>query len=126
MFSIKLQSSFIEITLWHECSPVYLLHILRTPFLKNLIGLDSFCKILAKIFLKLSLGSKEFIFFFAIVFWYIIISCNIFSLKLCAFFLQNAFILLFTSAITSKHSMKTAPLSPLGLWKLHRSLVFII
>ena len=33
--SIKLQSNFIEITLWHECSPVNLLHIFRTPFLKN-------------------------------------------------------------------------------------------
>ena len=31
--SIKLQSSFIEITLWHGCSPVNLLHIFRTPFL---------------------------------------------------------------------------------------------
>ena len=26
---------FIEITLWHGCSPVNLLHIFRTPFLKN-------------------------------------------------------------------------------------------
>ena len=28
--SIKLQSNFVEITLWHECSPVNLLHIFRT------------------------------------------------------------------------------------------------
>ena len=31
----KLQSNFIEITLWHECSPENLLHIFRTPFYKN-------------------------------------------------------------------------------------------
>ena len=30
-----LQSNFIEITLRHGCSPVNLLHIFRTPFLKN-------------------------------------------------------------------------------------------
>ena len=35
---IKLQSNFIEITLRHWCSPVYLLHIFRTPFLKNTSG----------------------------------------------------------------------------------------
>ena len=33
--SIKLQSNFIEITLRHWCSPVNLLYIFRTPFLKN-------------------------------------------------------------------------------------------
>ena len=27
--------NFIEITLWDGCSPVYLLHIFRTPFPKN-------------------------------------------------------------------------------------------
>ena len=32
---IAKQSNFIEITLWHECSPVNLLHILGTPFTKN-------------------------------------------------------------------------------------------
>ena len=36
--SIKLQSNFIEITLRHGCSPVNLLHIFRTPFLKNSSG----------------------------------------------------------------------------------------
>ena len=36
--SIKLQSNFIEITLWDGCSPVNLLHIFRTPFLKNISG----------------------------------------------------------------------------------------
>ena len=33
--SIKLQSNFLEIALWHGCSPVNLLHIFRTPFLRN-------------------------------------------------------------------------------------------
>ena len=35
---MRLQSSFIEITLRHGCSPVNLLHIFRTPFLKNTSG----------------------------------------------------------------------------------------
>ena len=38
VISIKLQSNFIEITLWHGCSPVNYLHIFRTPFLKNISG----------------------------------------------------------------------------------------
>ena len=33
--SIKLQSNFIEIALWHGCSSVNLLHIFRTPFPKK-------------------------------------------------------------------------------------------
>ena len=36
--SIKLQSKFNEITLRHEYSPVNLLHIFITPFLKNISG----------------------------------------------------------------------------------------
>ena len=32
---IKLQSNFIEIALWHGCSPVNLLYIFGTPFPKN-------------------------------------------------------------------------------------------
>ena len=32
------QSNFIEITLQHRCSPVYLLHIFRTPFPKDTSG----------------------------------------------------------------------------------------
>ena len=38
VISIRLQSNFIEVTLWHGCSPVTLLHIFRTPFLKNTSG----------------------------------------------------------------------------------------
>ena len=34
----KLLCSFIEITLRHGCSPANLLHIFRTPFLKNTFG----------------------------------------------------------------------------------------
>ena len=33
-----MQSNFSEITLWHWCSPVSLLHIFRTPFPKNISG----------------------------------------------------------------------------------------
>ena len=36
--SIKFQNNFIEIALRHGCSPVNLLSIFRTPFLKNAYG----------------------------------------------------------------------------------------
>ena len=36
--SIKLLCNFFEIALRHGCSPVNLLHIFRTPFLKNTSG----------------------------------------------------------------------------------------
>ena len=36
--SIKLRRNFIEIALRHGCSPVNLLHIFRTPFVKNTSG----------------------------------------------------------------------------------------
>ena len=36
--SIKLLCNFVEIALWHECSPVTLLHIFRTFFPKNTSG----------------------------------------------------------------------------------------
>ena len=36
--SIKLLCKFTEIALWHECSPVNLLHIFRTSFAKNTSG----------------------------------------------------------------------------------------
>ena len=36
--SIKLQSNFIEIALWHECSPVNFLHIFRLSFSRNTSG----------------------------------------------------------------------------------------
>ena len=35
VISIKLLCNFIEITHWHGCSPVNLLHIFRAPFPKN-------------------------------------------------------------------------------------------
>ena len=38
MISMKLPCNFIDIALWHECSPVNLLHTFRTPFYKNTPG----------------------------------------------------------------------------------------
>ena len=38
VISIKLLSSFVEIALQHECSPVNLLHVFRTPFYKSTSG----------------------------------------------------------------------------------------
>ena len=38
VISINLQSNFIEIAIQRECSPVNLLNILRSPFLKNTSG----------------------------------------------------------------------------------------
>ena len=39
MFSGDIEvRNFIEIALWHECSPVNLLHIFRAPFPKNTSG----------------------------------------------------------------------------------------
>ena len=38
VISIKLLRNFIEITLQHGCSPVNLLHIFRTAFIKNTSG----------------------------------------------------------------------------------------
>ena len=35
VISINVHNNFIEITLWHGCSPVNLLHISRTLFLQN-------------------------------------------------------------------------------------------
>ena len=37
-FSIKFLCNFIEITFWHGCSPVNLLHIFTTSFPKNISG----------------------------------------------------------------------------------------
>ena len=38
VISIKLLCKFIKITLQHGCSPVNLLHVLRTSFSKNISG----------------------------------------------------------------------------------------
>ena len=56
---IKLLCSFIEILLWHGCSPVNLLHIFRTLFTKNTSGrllfenLNRFCETIQKMLEKL-------------------------------------------------------------------------
>ena len=60
VISIKLLSIFIEITLQHECSPVNLLHIFRTPpdgCFHEL--LDILVRVVISI-LSLSLNSKQF------------------------------------------------------------------
>ena len=52
--SIKLQTNFIEIALWHGCSPVNLLHVFRTTVLKNTSGwllLKIFTSLLILLFL---------------------------------------------------------------------------
>ena len=38
VISIKLLCNFIEIKLWHRCSPVNFLHIFRIPFPRNTSG----------------------------------------------------------------------------------------
>ena len=38
VISIKMLCNFIEMTLWHVCSPINLLHIFRTPFFRNTNG----------------------------------------------------------------------------------------
>ena len=38
MILIKLLCNFIEIAIWHGCSPANLLHIFRIPFYKNTCG----------------------------------------------------------------------------------------
>ena len=38
VISIKFLFNFIEIALWHRCSPVNLLHIFKTHFPKNIPG----------------------------------------------------------------------------------------
>ena len=37
-FQLSCKATFIEIALWHGVSLVYLLHIFKTPFLKNTSG----------------------------------------------------------------------------------------
>ena len=50
VISIKLLSNFIEITLWHGCSPVNLLYIFRTPFTKNTSGRLLLCLLIDSIY----------------------------------------------------------------------------
>ena len=58
---IKLQSNFIEIALWHGCSPVDLLYIFGTPFSKNTSqGLLLYLKVSAlTLFVKDKLSLKN-------------------------------------------------------------------
>ena len=95
--SIKLLSSFIEITLLHGCSLVNLLHIFRTPFPKNTsecllltfrtIIFQKFCRWLLQNFLCIYLICQclfYFVFFmvfkYSVVIFFIIILqilCNV-------------------------------------------------
>ena len=59
VISIKLQSNFIQITFRHDCSPVNLLHIFRTSFLRTPLEgcswsytFDNFFRILRNIKVK--------------------------------------------------------------------------
>ena len=67
--SIKLQSNFIEITLRHGCSTVNLLHIFRTPFLKNTFGWLLLKKLLKIKYFQRGLSKQPFksylVFYFA-------------------------------------------------------------
>ena len=49
----EMQSNFIEITLWHVCSPVNLLQVFRTHFHKN-----TYEALLVAVFLVLIVNSK--------------------------------------------------------------------
>ena len=82
--SIKLLFNFIEITLRHGCSSVNLLHIFRTPFLKNTPGKKSFWK-------EASVKSKIRFSFILILFcyFYIIIPTDFAGLGLDEFPVPN-------------------------------------
>ena len=43
VISIELLCNFVEVTLWHGCSPVNLLHFFRTAFYKNIYGALLLC-----------------------------------------------------------------------------------
>ena len=58
VISIKLQSNFIEITLGLGWSPINLLHIIRTPFLKNISARLLVIPILSRA--KLSIKNNQF------------------------------------------------------------------
>ena len=65
----KLESNFIEITLRHGYSPVYLMHISRAPFLKNTFGWLRLrvIRLVQKIYInilrkKTSVGSEKYFF----------------------------------------------------------------
>ena len=58
--SVKLLCNFIEIALWHGCSPVNLLHIFRTPSLKNTSGRLLLCHLQIAFFLWILHGYIQF------------------------------------------------------------------
>ena len=60
LISVKVLCNFIEIALWHGCSPVNLLHIFRTPFPKKTCGGGLLLKILGAALSYLFDHSNEF------------------------------------------------------------------
>ena len=59
MISINLQSNFIEIALWHGCSPANLLHIFRTYFPRNTSGWLLLSFIIVILVVQISLKQVE-------------------------------------------------------------------
>ena len=82
VISINLLCNFIEITLQHRCSSVNLLHIFRTPFLKN----TSKWLLLAIVLSFLLLISSSFYFF--LCFLYQLFKTNFFE-KISLFYLAR-------------------------------------
>ena len=60
VISMKLLCNFIEVALRHGCSPVNLLHIFRTAFLKNTSGWLLLNFLLPKVSIKFALQSERF------------------------------------------------------------------
>ena len=96
VISINLLCNFIEITLQHRCSPVNLLHIFRTPFLKN----TSKWLLLAIVLSFLLLISSSFYFF--LCFLYQLFKTNFFE-KISLFYL---------AVKKSKHLHNSSPVNP--------------
>ena len=73
VISIKLLCNFIEVALRHGCSPVNLLHIFRTPFLKSTSGWLLLNFLLPKVSIKFALQSERFKVFSYVVFCFLTI-----------------------------------------------------
>ena len=74
---------FIEITLWHGCSPVNFLHIFRTPFLKNT------SRWLLLFFFSMFLSIVEFYVFISCVGLYILMTNHCLFLFIYLFFIYS-------------------------------------
>ena len=75
--SLKLLCNFIEITLWHGCSPVNLLHFFRTLFTKNTSGwLLLSINFLLCIFPTYSLWNYHLIEWNNLIYWHSLYTCR--------------------------------------------------